>query len=121
MRCVLLMCGGGDVEKAKNECLEHAMIVILNVIDQNIMSGLPPTVFTEIVNESETKAEEIEEEFRRIGKMVKVDTVWGPVKEKLRNAMKMWDADEGLVLVSGSRFSEQLKEEIGRMKKVRFV
>ncbi len=121
MKCVILVSGGGELEKAKASCLKHTFVVILSVIDQDLFSNLPPSEFTDLVQETENLAETLEDELKSVGKTVRVESTWGPVREKLKNTMKMWDTDEAIVLVSGSKVGNQLKEKVAGMKRVKVV
>ncbi len=121
MRCILLVSGGGNIEAAKSACLDCDMVIILHLIDQDLLSDMPPAKFAEILQRSEEDVEELEEELRKAGVNVRVESAWGPVREKLINAAKLWEADRTVVLISGSPLSEKLKAEIGKVRGVRFI
>ncbi len=120
MRAIALVYGEDKVEELKRALLQFDMVVILHVVDTDLFSTSSKD-FTGLVESAEENAKNLEEALRMAGKVVRVDTVWGPVKEKLRNAMKLWDAGKVFVTKSNTQTGKKMQKELGRMRGVIFV
>ncbi len=121
MRAIILVYGEDDLEGLRKAVLQYNTIIILHVIDQDVFSTVDQLTFTTLVKKAEDNAEKLKSDLEIKGKLVRVDSVWGPIKEKLKNAMRLWEAKNAFVTKSDSPVGKAIQEKLGRMRGVKFI